>query len=566
MRELRSSLARWALALVAVVALSGCTGIPSSGPVQQGQPGAVEESIELDVIARGPQRDATQQQILDGFILAAASPRNNYQIARDFLTPAFASDWHPEAGVTIDLNFETRSFTATSDTSIRVAASPIASVTSTGQYREEEPGSPVPLDYEFEQVDGQWRISVAPPGVLTDEATFAQVFAKHALYFFDPAFEYLVPDLRWFPRQRESTQTSIVKALLAGPSEWLGPGVVTAFPDSVRLRSEAVPVSSGVATVDLSGDASNEVVALQRMQLQLASSLESVRSIRSVDLSFNGVVEALSPLVPEPVETPRVDARALVSAGGAFGFLSLQSQSVTEIPELSDEIEALEPEQVTLGVGGTVAAVLSEAGVSRVQAGSESELLDERPGLIAPALDGYGVVWSVPAGDPGALSWFAPDGSSGTIDPGWPEGTTMVALNVSRDGTRMLAVLSGGSVAHLFVASIQRADAAGAPASLGTPFDLVSVEGDALDATWIDPLNVAALVSVGGEETIVAVQEIGGRSSSRSGAVSGVSIVGGNTQRELRILTAAGEVAVQSGLGWQTRAGSVSLLATQQGQ
>jgi hypothetical protein len=77
-------------AAVLVAALAGCASIPTSGAVNAGDPRPREESVDLEVLPRGPQTGQTQQQILDGFIEAAASPRGNYEIAREYLTPAFA--------------------------------------------------------------------------------------------------------------------------------------------------------------------------------------------------------------------------------------------------------------------------------------------------------------------------------------------------------------------------------------------------------------------------------------------------------------------------------------------
>ena len=54
--------------------LAGCATIPSSGPVQQGDPVPADSSPDLDIVVEGPIADATQEQVLDGFLNAAQSP------------------------------------------------------------------------------------------------------------------------------------------------------------------------------------------------------------------------------------------------------------------------------------------------------------------------------------------------------------------------------------------------------------------------------------------------------------------------------------------------------------
>ena len=93
--------------------------------------------------------------------------------------------------------------------------------------------------------------------------SFTQVFRDYTLYFFDPSHRYLVPDVRWYAG-RDSAQTSIVQAMLAGPAEWLAPGVVSAFPEGVQLEPAAVPVSGGVASVSLAGAAFDDLATVQR--------------------------------------------------------------------------------------------------------------------------------------------------------------------------------------------------------------------------------------------------------------------------------------------------------------
>lgn len=554
-----------AIAAVAVPALlAGCVSIPSSGGVNAGDPAQVEEAPELDTIVAPPAKDATQQQIVEGFIDAAQSPRNNYQAARDYLTPAFKDEWNANEGATIDVPGE-RDFTERGETEIVVDATPAAQLTATGQYDISEP-APVELKYMLEQNDeGQWRISSAPPGLLIDETTFAQVFRSYPLYFYSPDFDYLVPDLRWFAG-RDSVQTSIVRALLVGASEWLAPGVRTAFPEGTRLESGSVPIEGQVASVDLSGTTDDDVASVQRMEFQLKESLDGVRNVESVALSLNGVEQDVPDLSPEPLKNPTVDPRPVVFDGTAFGYLATSGEGVEQIPDLSPQVEALVPTGAALGANGEVAAVRAADGVvSVVRAGEDAEPLDPRDGLIVPAIDGTGAVWSVPAGLPGQLVVYPGDPSVDPIQLPVPwTGSSIAALEISRDSTRLVALLGDGDTTHFVAASIQR-DAAGTPTALSrVTLGLDDVDGTPLDVTWLDARTVASLTALPGGGTQVIRQELGGVAVPRQGPEGGRAIDGGNSVQDLRVLTEAEVLEAPSGVGWQARASGIRLIASQQ--
>ena len=272
------------VALVCLV-LTGCASIPDSGGVQRGDP-AQADPVDLDILALPPAEGATQEQILDGFITAAQSPRNNYEVAREYLTQAFAEEWDPGEGATIDV-LGARDIETVDETMLRLEATPAGELLDNGQYEEPESRAPIPFDYRFEQVNGEWRISAAPPGIVIDEVSFTGVFRSYTLYFFDPTYRYLVPDVRWFAG-RESAQTSVVQALIAGPAEWLTPGVVSAFPEGVQLTPSAVTISGETASVSLAGAGLGDLRTAQRITAQLEESLIGVRTIEQVDLALNG--------------------------------------------------------------------------------------------------------------------------------------------------------------------------------------------------------------------------------------------------------------------------------------
>lgn len=548
-----------AVAAVLVLALAGCASIPTSGGVNAGVARPAEQSLDVEVLVRGPQGGETQQEILDGFLEAAANPSGNYEVAREFLAPSFA--WAADAGAIIDV-LDDRTFGQLGETTIRLQTVPSGNLASNGQYLEPTSTAPVQLEYSFEQVEGEWRISGAPQGLLIDETTFQIVYRDYTLAFFDPQYRFVVPDVRWFAG-RESAQTSIVRALLEGPAEWLDPGVVSAFPRDVQLDPATVPVSDGVAEVSLAGAAFDNLLTVQRMQYQLEQSLDGVRNVRDVELSLNGSLQQVADLAPEPERTPRVDPRALVYDGEAFGFLSGSGGEISPVEGISEQVVAREPTGAALGPDGEAAAVRADDGVWLVRAGEEAVPLDPRDGLVVPALDVDGIVWSVPADEPDSLAWFTTDGSASAQIPVPWSAERVRAVEVSRDGTRIAALLADGERTRVVVAAVER-DEGGLPIAIGpVALELAGTGGEPLDLAWLDSGTIGVL-SAAASGARLGLQEIGAPDTAGEAPEGSIQLDGANSQRDLRVLTVDGDLATRAGVGWQPQDRDVRFLATQQ--
>lgn len=549
-----------AVACLLGVVLSACVGIPRSGPVLTGAEVSERQPGGTEFVVAGPVAGDSREQILRGFIDAYKSS-GDYEVARQFLSSTFVNEWDPRESVLVRSGSER--FTVVDDTTMNYVVSTNAAVDATGVYTP-LPSAPATLRYEFVQEDGQWRINSAPNGIVLAGAAFTTIFGEHVLYFLDPGGKNLVPDLRWFPSGTAATR--IVSALLAGPPAWLQGAVTTAFPDGTQLTSpKRVGVESGVALVDLTAPAlTADSTGRQLMRLQLEASLGRVASVSSVSISVTGApVEFPEAAAGMPKAHPQVDSRSLILQGDQFGYYS--NGRVATIDQLSDKTVALAPVAATLGSSGTVAAVLGAAGVSLVRASQDAPLLlDTRPGLIAPSLDGYGFIWSVPAGQPSAIRVYDFAGAQKDVATTLPSDARIVSLDVSRDGARVAILLATTAGPRLIVTAIIRdPNQAQAPLSLGEPIlDVVDATADAIDATWLDEITVATLTSLGGAST-VASYRVGGERSELGSLAAAVAIVGGNGDAGLRVLGADGIVFARRGSGWQQTDIEATFIATQ---
>src|SRR5690606_143115 len=92
---------RVALAAGAALLLASCVSIPGSGPVQVGLADLKQADRTIQFTVSGPTVGATQEELVRGFMLAAASSLDDYAVAREFLTTRYAPEWDPRYGVLV---------------------------------------------------------------------------------------------------------------------------------------------------------------------------------------------------------------------------------------------------------------------------------------------------------------------------------------------------------------------------------------------------------------------------------------------------------------------------------
>ena len=544
----RLRLVAGSMAVAGVLALCACSGIPTSGAVQRSDVTVEPPAADIEFLPASPVPGASPEQILRGFIDAASSPQNDYAVAREFLSPTLSTDWKPNARVIVDGG--SRDYVVTSDGTITLVTQSQAVVDERGDYSERDTPDRVSLTYSFVQENGEWRIASAPEGVLLERYTFDQIFGQHALYFFDPTFTLLVPDVRYFP-SRASTPTRIMKALLAGPSPWLASSgaVVTAFPEDTQLVAETVPITGTSASVDITGNALNSTLEQKRLMLrQAAASLSSLSSIFTVQLSIAGVPQDIS-AQSEDVQKgyPQVNARPLVIADTKFGYLA-PSGVIEEIPEISPVVSTFTPWSAAYSDVHNAAALNVDEGVMLVRSTGSATLIDARSDLAPAVFDYYGFVWSVPRDKPRDLLATTTSGVKRLVENVWPADGRVVAMSISRDGARIAALLETGGVTKLLVSGISR-DGQNGPVAVGEPLILSVKSGNSTSAVWVDPLTVGVLTTLGDGRSALSLNTIGGGVRPITPSSSGVSLSAGNSVSEVYMRSAENELFSYRGSG-----------------
>jgi len=540
--------------LALVLALTACTGLPTSGYVNPGRGPQTDDTQAFAFVPDGPQDDASPAEIVEGFLRAGSGPADDWATAKMFLAPG--TQWDPRARVTIDRLADRRATASADGSNVTVAVTAVAAVDASGAYTPAASGTAETMSFTLARVDDQWRITTAPDGVVLYEEVFPTVYQSASVAYFDPTWSFIVPDVRWFPRALVASR--VATALVDGqPSSWLAGAVKTAFPDELSLVGRSVTLTSGgIAQIQLPRAAlSLDRTTLDRMQTQLANSL-STAGISEVQMTVEGTPIAASEV---PVRATRVDpSPAVFTTGGMFGALA--GDTVEPITGLSDAVESLAPAAIELEADRSLAAVRTQQGtVASALSDGRTFLLDDRAGLIAPTIDAEGAVWSVPGNAPTQVRVITAEGVPRDVGNAWPDASEISAMQISRDGTRVAAIVTVSGTREVWVAGILRS-ASGV--SLGAPHVLSFSQPGAFDLAWLDDTTVGVLSTVDGVSRLGELS-VGGRGTEGPAPDGSRTLAAGSTS--VRVLDDGGRLYSRRGSSWTLVATDIRVLAAQQG-
>lgn len=269
--------------------LTGCAGIPTSAPIKYGpEINSVQSDQFIQVIGRPPFVGMTQEQIIRGFLSALADSRDNYAIAKQYLSKDAAATWQSSAGITL-YDFATLEVTV-DDSVATVNMAKTAEVNEIGYLTVSPNGTKINQSFELVQNDqGEWRISKLADGVLLTTGDAERSFKGYPVYFLSADRRTLVTETVLLPRNLTGSATALVQALLEGPSNKLKVATATSFPTGTKLTYGSVPISEGVANIDLTDQilSANQQTRSQ-MSAQLAWTLSSVPNVNSISITVSG--------------------------------------------------------------------------------------------------------------------------------------------------------------------------------------------------------------------------------------------------------------------------------------
>ena len=537
------------IAILLVATLTGCATLPVSGPVRIGPDLATPtDGNSFYYSPASPVDGATETEILSGFISAGTAPQNDYAIAREFLDESIRATWNPNQELLIQRT--TPKITLTDSGTALVEVAVAARIDANGRYETLPTGSTRVLEYGFTEQAGQVRINSAPDVTMVIRPVFDVVFRSYSIFFLDKAKKNLVPELRWFPAN-PATGTKLVNALLAGPSSWLEPAVISAIPTGTVLSTDAVTVQQEIALVDLSARAL--VAGLSErslMKAQLVATLSQLPTITEVAIS----IERSAQDIPDSQVEPAAATSGTLLAVGENGLEALSGANPDSFAKGLLFFSSFKVSKLAASKAGDKLAVLTESGVSETglaAPGSSVEVVDARSSLAGLEYDSLSYLW-LAAGSQVSVN-------SVPIQASWLAGQSIVDFSLSPEGSRVALVIENGGGNQVLIAAVIR-DENGVPIQLAAPISIGSEIDNPIRLSWFDSVTVA-IVNDEPELSSIALVSIGGTTRLIQGVANVSSLVALGDGTNLFALKESGELVVYRGSFWSTLESSISAIA-----
>ncbi|WP_115685152.1 LpqB family beta-propeller domain-containing protein [Corynebacterium senegalense] len=438
-----------ALAFVAATATS-CATLPSNTEphvLRSFEP----ESATAPVIAPKPGSDP--DLLLRDFFAASAVPTSNYEAARSFLTPQAGEVWQPtETTLVVDrLSINTVAGGTGGRRSFSVQGNVIGEIQPGGVFN---PNRAIyDATMELEQVDGEWRISSLPSGVVIERTEMRNKYQPHSLYFYGSNASELVADRRWIYAERDSLTSDLLSMLIDGPSERIRPAV------RFDLPAEAAYVGYEKGAYNFTGFGSVSEENRMRFAAQVVWVLSQAGTSGPISITTDG--DPLIAGIDSFTTDDFADVSPLSDAAGEKSTYSLSNGSLFRLGGGETA-----PVDGKLGQGGTIASVdVSNSGNYAAVLGKEGDQafeLGTLGGAAQEVMRGKNFTRPTFEADRSA-AWVAEDGKrivravrsaatgevvSSEVALELPEGVegNISVLRLSRTGARVAMVIDG----HLY--------------------------------------------------------------------------------------------------------------------
>lgn len=248
----------FAAALAGLLILTGCASLPeSSAPQALGTINRAPTSAGPPPPAQGRDPDL----LVGDFLTASADPANRHGAARLYLSTEAAGEWNDEVSITIvdrpDILRESRSG---DKASYVIRARKVGELGSDGSYRAVD--GILENKIEMSKLEGEWRITDLPDGVVTDANSFDKSYRRYVLNYVEPGNSALVPDARWVSASRGGLTERLIGLLSAGPQAAIAPVVRNELAPPVAVNGPItkadnepgeVGVGIGGVRIDFSG-------------------------------------------------------------------------------------------------------------------------------------------------------------------------------------------------------------------------------------------------------------------------------------------------------------------------
>lgn len=450
--------------LTLVALLSGCVRMPDAGPiVEVGNPDAEDVEPGTSYDPRPPEPGASAREVVAGFLEAMKARPIRTPVAAQYLTGQAQDRWNPEMGTITYAELGS----ARGDRIVTLPLVDGESYDSRGAWSSSLRGEQAELQFPLTLEGGEWRIDAAPDAMIVPRWWFEDAFERASLHFLDPTGRILVPEPVYVPED-DQFATALVRGLLAGPPPGLERVVRSAVPPGVSLALSIPIDDAGLAEVSLEAPPGVRPADLtsEEMLAQLAWTLRQEPRIRAVRITLNGRAVPLPDGEPEldPATGTRFDP---VGHGSSSDLFALRDGLV--VRGRLDDLEATAGPfgtqrfgLRTLGISlsSEQAAAVTTSGTSLLLApvsdveASPVEVVSGATDLLPPAWDFAGRLWWVDRTGAGARVEVLVDGERRSLEVPGLSGRDVRSFLVSRDGSRVVAVVREGSSDRLVTSRV----------------------------------------------------------------------------------------------------------------
>lgn len=495
-------------ALMSIVVLSGCTNIPTAGPVEQVPVSA--EPRGIDIAPQAPVAGMLPARLVDGFLQAMASPQDDYAIARQYLTEDAAQRWDPTVAVVFD------GLVVGGDGTAILDATQLGTIDVNARYSSE----PRDLEHDFGLVnqDGEWRIDSPLPSLMLSRFIFERYYQRVPLYFMSRSGTHVVPDPIHLPEVL-LTPTAVVDALLNGPSETIAQAVTDAMPSGIRLAEEGATIDqSGVVTVHFEGlsDRLGDD-ARRRLGAQLLWSLAALPRVTGLVVTSSGL----------PFTLPGARADGALELASQQGYQILSRAATVDLfgiregrPGRVSGGNRFEPWGNTVSTAAELAVSLDGDTAAIIDATRSTLLMGSMRGqfgeIVVPVSNlrspqfVLGTLWLMGDDAEGVPRLLTVDrmGSVTEVQMLLPEGSQLDDYAVSPAQARAALLLSKGGTREMGIATVVAGGAGRIMDWRELPMVTASGElvADVIALAWRSETSIAMAGSAGGVRSVFAVE------------------------------------------------------------
>ncbi len=513
--------------LMTLLATTACVGVPDTGPVVSADD-QVRTQPEADVERRAqpPQEGQSAQEVVTAFLQAMTAYPVRTDVARQFLATDARAGWDPLRKV---ITYESRGST-TGSSEVKVDLLGAHWIDGRGTWRGQRGEGDIRLGFPIVQEGDAFRIASAPNALIVPDDWFQDRYAPASIYYLDPTARILVPEPVFVPT--DQVAAALVDRLLDEPSPALKDVVRSFVPPGLTLGL-SVPVSEdGVATITLEGDPGPLTPeAAKLMVYQFAWTLRQDERVTTFSITIDD----------QPVTMQGGTSQFSVELGSEYAPYDVQASSLLfrlrgGLLESGDSLASAPVdgplgqaqygvEQVSVSLTADLAASISDGGTAlslssvNDQTRPVIQVLSGATRLLTPAWDFADRLWLVDQTADGArvsvIDTSRDDNRAIPVDVPGISGKRIRTFMVSRDGTRLVAVVQGKQADTLRISRI-RYDALGrhpgATRSRNLPWSAEDVQR-IRDIGWRSVTSVGVLYQLTRDAAQVASVPVDGSSA-----------------------------------------------------